>query len=341
MLSVSRFASGLSLRTPKNLSPLLKINARCVSNAPIPTSQGFKSLSDQQHFKLSIKTHPFVPSDSELGDHTGRQQNHIWTMEEINDIRANMYKHKPNTISDHIANKVMYMLYHTFNWITGYRHKDPTPESIGWRLICLESVAGVPGFLAAGFRHFHSLRTLQKDHGWIYTLLEEAENERMHLMICMQVFDASLLTRAMVISAQVIMTSALALIYSVHPKFCHRFVGYLEETAVHTYDNVITHTETPGTLLHTAWKDLKAPPNAIAYYRLDPDSKFVDVLKCMMADEAHHRDVNHTFALLKGHDPNPFLITHKEDAARAWRLENSGAYAWKSKTVPIGSVKEE
>jgi len=262
-------------------------------------------------------------------------------MEEIDEIRANIYKHKPNTISDHIANKTMYMLYHAFNWITGYRHIDPTPASIGWRLICLESVAGVPGFLAAGFRHFHSLRTLQKDHGWIYTLLEEAENERMHLMICLQVFEASLVTRAMVISAQVVMTTLLAAVYSVHPKLCHRFVGYLEETAVHTYNNIITHTETPGMLLYKEWQDLQAPKNAIAYYRLHPDAKFVDVLKCMMADEAHHRDVNHTFALLKGDDPNPFLLAHKEDAARAWRLENSGSHAWKSSTVAIGSEKEK
>lgn len=26
-------------------------------------------------------------------------------------------------------------------------------------------------------RHLHSLRRMQRDHGWIHTLLEEAENE--------------------------------------------------------------------------------------------------------------------------------------------------------------------
>jgi hypothetical protein len=36
----------------------------------------------------------------------------------------------------------------------------------------LESIAGVPGFVAAGFRHFHSLRKLTRDFGWIGTLLE-------------------------------------------------------------------------------------------------------------------------------------------------------------------------
>ena len=43
-----------------------------------------------------------------------------------------------------------------------------------------------------------------------------------------------------------------------------------------------------------------------------------------MADETHHRDVNHTFADMKSDDPNPFLIMHKENALTAWRLEVSG-----------------
>jgi hypothetical protein len=30
-------------------------------------------------------------------------------------------------------------------------------------------------------RHLRSLRTLERDHGWIHHLLQEAENERMHL----------------------------------------------------------------------------------------------------------------------------------------------------------------
>ena len=33
------------------------------------------------------------------------------------------------------------------------------------RLIILESVAGVPGMLGGMFRHFRSLRQLERDHG--------------------------------------------------------------------------------------------------------------------------------------------------------------------------------
>jgi hypothetical protein len=44
-----------------------------------------------------------------------------------------------------------------------------------------------------------------------------------------------------------------------------------------------------------------------------------------MADEAHHRDVNHTFADMKSDDPNPFVTTHKGKSNRThFRL--SAAY---------------
>ena len=53
-----------------------------------------------------------------------------------------------------------------------------------------------------------------------------------------------------------------------------------------------------------------------------------------MADETHHRDVNHTFADMKSDDPNPFIEMHKEDAFIAWRLDNAGEAAWSGKVVP-------
>ena len=44
----------------------------------------------------------------------------------------------------------MYGLYNSFNFLTGYKEVNPSVQSIEWRLIVLESVAGVPGFVAAG-----------------------------------------------------------------------------------------------------------------------------------------------------------------------------------------------
>jgi hypothetical protein len=181
----------------------------------------------------------------------------------------------------------MYGAYHTFNFVTRYKAENPSVQAIVWRLIILESIAGVPGFVAAGFRHFRSLRTLHRDHGWIATLLEEAENERMHLLVCLKMFEASPATRFMVVAAQMVMTPILMGIYLVHPRSMHRFVGYLEETACHTYASIIEHTETPGTQLHEGWSELPAPAIARGYWKLPHDAKWVEALKCMVSASLH------------------------------------------------------
>jgi hypothetical protein len=65
------------------------------------------------HFKLSPKGKALSPStlptdedQCELtsGDHTGRQQNHIWTKEEIDEALHTLYRHKPQTFSDYFMN---------------------------------------------------------------------------------------------------------------------------------------------------------------------------------------------------------------------------------------------
>ena len=57
---------------------------------------------------------------------------------------------------------------------------------------------------------------------------------------------------------------------------------------------------------------------------LPRDAKWVDVIRCMCADETHHRDVNHTYANLKPGELNPFVEEHRKDAAIAWRMRESG-----------------
>ena len=60
--------------------------------------------------------------------------------------------------------------------------RKPNVNKALTRIVFLETVAGVPGSIAATVRHLASLRRIRRDNGWIHTLLEEAENERMHLM---------------------------------------------------------------------------------------------------------------------------------------------------------------
>lgn len=260
-------------------------------------------------------------SETQLADHSWRQMNHIWTPNEIEQQRRTAkLKHRPKTVSDKVAQNFMKTLYHGFNLITGYKETNPTPKSLEWRLIILESFAGVPGFIAAGFRHFYSLRNLKRDHGAIFTFLEEAENERMHLLVCLKMFRAGILTKSMVIMAQLTMTPLLMLAYAFRPQLLHRFVGYLEETAVHTYSNILTHLETEGTHLHREWRHLQAPEIAKVYWNLDPKkATWRDCLEHMLADEAHHRDVNHTFADLPRNAPNPFIHEHMHNFDAAVR----------------------
>ena len=326
------------VKTPRNCFRLinLSLQQRVFSGKPAP--KVFPVLEEDGahetpvHFKASMTKHPLgiekkpflsFKSENALGDHLGLQQNHIWTEAEIYEKMSTLYHHKPTSFADHLMHKFIYGLYHSFNFITGYREKDPSVKAIEWRLITLESVAGVPGFVAAGLRHFRSLRTLKRDHGWIPSLLEEAENERMHLLVCLNAFNASVATRALVYAAQIIMIPLLMGIYLIRPKSMHRLVGYLEETAVKTYINVIKHMETPGTRLNEGWEGKSAPRIAIGYWKLSENAKWSDVLKCMMADECNHRDVNHTFAGMKTDDPNPFVECHKANAYFAWRLQTS------------------
>merc|ERR1719389_599058 len=262
---------------------------------------------------LSTKSTPDFDAD-----HSWRQQNHIWSESEVVERMGTCdKKHVPQDFADTVLQKMVRVAYHAFNFMTGYHHADPPTSAIGYRLIILESVAGVPGMLGGMFRHFRSLRQLQRDHGFIFTLLEEAENERMHLIVCMSFFEAGPVTRFIVQAGQVALTPFLAGLYLVRPQLLHRFVGYLEETAVHTYTNIVHMTETPGTQLHTAWRDVPAPEVAVKYWRMPEDAMWVDCLKRMLADESHHRDVNHALASMPteklfGAD-NPFVHEHIAD----------------------------
>ena len=66
-------------------------------------------------------------------------------------------------------------------------------------MIFLETVAGVPGMVGGMVRHLHSLRRMERDHGWIHTLLEEAENERMHLLTFLKIKEPGPFFRCVII----------------------------------------------------------------------------------------------------------------------------------------------
>lgn len=157
----------------------------------------------------------------------------------------------------------------------------------GCRAMMLETVAAVPGMVGGMLLHCKSLRRFEPSGGWIKTLLEEAENERMHLMTFMEVSKPRWYERALVFTVQGVFFNAYFLAYLASPKLAHRIVGYLEEEAIHSYTEFLKELD-KGTI-----ENVKAPAIAIDYWRLPADSTLRDVVMVVRADEAHHRDVNH------------------------------------------------
>jgi hypothetical protein len=193
----------------------------------------------------------------------------------------------------------------TFDWATGYGD-NMTVEKYLLRMTLLETVAGIPGMVGAMARHFRSLRTMRRDGGWVHTLLEEAENERMHLLTALELRSAkpSITLRALVLVTQGVLFNAYFAAYLVAPSACHRFVGYLEQEAVSTFGHMLADLDA-GRL--PEWKDKPAPEIAMRYWRLAPGSKMRDLILAIRADEAIHRDVNHVLASISPDAPNPFL----------------------------------
>lgn len=163
--------------------------------------------------------------------------------------------------------------------------------------VTLETIAAVPPTVAAGLRHFESLRRLRHDHGWVHMLLEEAENERVHLFTWMEVTKPTFIERSLVILAQIVYTTFYTGAYIVSPAWCHRLTGYLEEEATLAYTAYLEAIDS-GKLPNGP-----APDIAKSYWHLSDDATIRDVVLCIRADEMHHRDFNHQLAdKIRHHD---------------------------------------
>ena len=164
----------------------------------------------------------------------------------------------------------------------------------GHRAVVLETVAAVPGMVGGVLQHLRSLRLIEADYGRIRLLLDEAENERMHLMTFIQITQPSGLEYLLIRLAQGVFFNLYFLLYMISPKTAHRVVGYLEEEAVHSYTEYLAGVEN-GTYANVA-----APRVAIDYWKLAPDARLHDVIIAVRADELRHREVNHGLADVLG-----------------------------------------
>ena len=161
----------------------------------------------------------------------------------------------------------------------------------GHRAVVLETVAGVPGMVAGMWNHLRSLRKMQPDErGWIKTLLDEAENERMHLMIFIEIAKPNWFERLLIMFAQFVFWHFYLILYVFFPITAHRMVGYFEDQAVISYTQYLERID-KGII-----ENIAAPQIAIDYYNLDQNATLRDVVIAVRADEQGHADVNHNMA---------------------------------------------
>jgi hypothetical protein len=146
---------------------------------------------------------------------------------------------------DRIAHGIVRLSYNGNNLLLGDPHKPEQLDTRNWlnRLIFLESIAGIPGMAGGMHRHLKSLRSLERDNGWIHHLLQEAENERMHLFFLLRLRNPGIFLRSLIQAVQFVMMPTYFLMYAAFPRACHRWVGYLEETAVESYSLLIKHVK--------------------------------------------------------------------------------------------------
>ncbi|MBE0473475.1 alternative oxidase [Rhodoferax sp.] len=69
----------------------------------------------------------------------------------------------------------------------------------GHRAVVLETVAAVPGMVGGALQHLRALRRMESDRGWIRVLIDEAENERMHLMTFIEIAKPTWLERLLIL----------------------------------------------------------------------------------------------------------------------------------------------
>jgi ubiquinol oxidase len=192
-------------------------------------------------------------------------------------------EHAPNNFSDYIARG----LTKVFRWFADTFFA----KRYGHRAVVLETVAGVPGMVAGMWNHLHSLRRMQPDdRGWIKTLLEEAENERMHLMIFIEIAKPNAFERYLVLFAQFVFWHFYFGLYVFFPRTAHRMVGYFENEAVVSYTHYLEEIDAGRV------ENILAPKIAVDYYGLPSDARLRDVVLRVRADEQGHADVNHSMA---------------------------------------------
>lgn len=190
--------------------------------------------------------------------------------------------HEPQDFRDHVAFRLVKFMRIFADAFFAKRY--------GHRAVVLETVAAVPGMVGGLLQHLKSIRHIRDDEGWIRELLDEAENERMHLMTFIHIAQPTVLERIVIMVGQAIFYNFFFFMYLFTPRIAHRVVGYLEEEAVISYTQYLEQIDAGKV------ENIPAPQIAKDYWELPDDATLRDVVIVVRADEAEHRDTNHDFA---------------------------------------------
>lgn len=248
---------------------------------------------------------PRVPKHQiRLDKSTYRLAHPIWDLKAAEQVEIT--HRKPEGVKDWLALNFIRALRKSFDFFSGYKPGKCDESSYLARIIFLETIAGVPGMIGAMIRHTRSVGLFRPDGGWIHHLLEEAENERMHLFTFLHLRQPGFFFKAFILVGQAVFVMAYTTFYVLAPRTAHRFVGYLEEEAVLTYTHCVEELNN-GTLKD--WITRKAPQSAIEYWDMHPDATVKDLILIVRADEMMHREVNHRLADLHSDEPMDHMET--------------------------------
>jgi len=219
-------------------------------------------------------------------------------------FQAVQFHHTPQHLSDKFAFRTVRFL----RWVSDVYFK----RRYVYRACMLETIAAVPGIVSGLSMHLSSLRRMRHNF-WIKIVMDEAENERMHLMTFMQMLQPNTSQRALLFMAQGVFFFGYMVAYCVSKKTCHRFVGYLEEEAVHTYTEFLKDID------NKVIDNVQAPDIAKKYWNLPDDATLRDVVIIIRADEADHRDVNHKMSDIRSREAYEHDLSKEEAAQLAIR----------------------
>ena len=201
---------------------------------------------------------------------------------DLNSNRSTQVHLHPESISDSVALFITRSL--RFFADTFFKKR------YGHRAVVLETIAAVPGMVGGMLAHFKSLRKMIDDGDFIKELLEEADNERMHLMTFIAIAKPSAFERFIIMAGQFIFGAFYTILYIFFKRTAHRMVGYFEEEAVYSYTEYLNEIDS-GKIPNTP-----APDIAINYWGLDKNATLREVIEVIRDDEAGHRDRNHAIA---------------------------------------------